>query len=161
MATLIRKSPPVCLGISIMRLMVGRLRLSKTYTGQTIEAEDGQEYTVFRHIRIYPDQEVVSPVTFFVRFKFSRLSHKANKIASVIPMLLITGYPGFHMKMYGVNRVNGYWQGMYQWESKQALDEYKESFVFRMMNKRAITSSISSFELYNQPLLSYFEKHKH
>ena len=160
MATQIRKSPPVCLVISILRLMVGRLRLSKTYAGQTTKAEDGQEYTVFRHIRIHPDQEVASPVTFLVRFKFSRLSHKANKIASVIPMLLITGYPGFHIKMYGVNSANGYWQGMYQWESKQALDKYKESFVFRMMNKRAIKSSISSFELYNQPLLSYFEKHK-
>jgi len=160
MASLIRKSPPVCLGISIMRLMAGRLQLSKTYAGQTIIMEGEQEYEVFRHIRIHPDREAASPVTFLVRFKFSRLSHKANKIASVIPMLLITGFPGFHIKMYGVNRANGYWQGMYQWESKQALNEYKASFVFRMMNKRAIKSSISSFELYNQPLLSYFEKHK-
>ncbi len=95
-----------------------------------------------------------------VRFKFSKLSHKANTIASIIPMLLITGYPGFQVKMYGVNHTNGYWQGMYQWESKQALEEYKKSFVFRMMNKRALENTLYSFETENHLLLDYFENNE-
>jgi len=72
-------------------------------------------------------------------------------------MLLITGFPGFHIKMYAVNSVNGYWQGMYQWESIQALEEYRKSFVYRMMNKRAIKESIQSFKLENYNLYDFIK----
>jgi len=62
--------------------------------------------------------------------------------------------------MYAVNRQNGYWQGMYQWESKQALEEYKKSFVYKIMNKRAKIGSLSSKEFSDQALVSYIEKIK-
>jgi len=74
-------------------------------------------------------------------------------------MLLITGYPGFDIKMYGVNITNGYWQGMYQWQTKQALEEYKKSFVFRVMNKRAIKSTLGSIEIDNQNLIHFVNNH--
>jgi len=74
-------------------------------------------------------------------------------------MLLITGYPGFDIKMYGVNITNGYLQGMYQWQTKQALEEYKKSFVFRVMNKRAIKSTLSSIEIDNQNLTHFVNNH--
>jgi len=122
--------------------------------------EDGQEYAIFRHIRTHPQKEKGKTTVFIVSFKFARLSHKANKIASIIPMLLITGFPGFNTKMYGVNKKNGYWQGMYQWESKDALDEYKKSFVFKMMNKRVIKETIHSFQLENHCLIGFIEKAK-
>jgi len=70
-------------------------------------------------------------------------------------MLLITGFPGFVTKMYAVNHENGYWQGMYQWKSMKYLEEYKKSFVYRMMNRRAISSSLNSFELENTQLNDY------
>jgi len=76
-----------------------------------------------------------------------------------MPMLLITGYPGFDIKMYGVNITNGYWQGMYQWQTKQALEEYKKSFVFRVMNKRAIKSTLGSIEIDNQNLIHFVNNH--
>jgi len=47
---------------------------------------------------------------------------------------------------------------MYQWKSKQALEEYKKSFVYRVMNKRAMKSTISSIEFDNQQLNDYIEK---
>jgi hypothetical protein len=75
-------------------------------------------------------------------------------------MLLIAGFPGFHAKMYGVNKETGYWQGMYQWESKAALEEYKKSFVFRMMNRRAIDSSLKYTETENQTLVDFINSHK-
>lgn len=159
MATKFRKSPPVCLGISIVNVILGRIRFSNQYLGDTISMEDDQEYAIFRHIKCHPEKKDGTPVTFIVSFKFSRLTHRANKIASIIPMLLISGYPGFGAKMYGVNRANGYWQGMYQWESEKALEEYKKSFVFRMMNKRAIESTINSFELNNQKLDTFIRNH--
>jgi hypothetical protein len=160
MPSTVRKSPPACLWISIVRLMFARLKFSKTHTWQTLIMDDGEEYTVFRHIRMHPEKELVLPITFIVRFKFARLSYRANRIASIIPMLLITGYPGFQIKMYCVNRENGYWQGMYQWESERALDDYKRSFVFRVMNRRAIQGTVTTWDIPDQRLLDFIENHK-
>jgi len=119
--------------------------------------KDGQEYDIFRHITDSARNKSKIGTIFIVSFKFARLSHKANKIASIIPMLLITGFPGFNTKIYAVNYETGYWQGLYQWESKQALEEYKRSFVFRMMNKRTISNSLSSIEIINQKLTYFIE----
>ncbi len=157
MSTFFRKSPPVCLVLSLLRLTLGRLRFSNQMTGGTIQINDGEEFRIFRHISRYPFHWNNSTTVFIVNFKFSRLSHRANKIASIIPMLLITGFPGFNIKIYCVNLQNGFWQGMYQWESIQALEEYKKSFVFKVMNKRAIKSSIKSIEIHNKRLSEYFD----
>ena len=155
-----RRIPPVCLGTSLMRLILGRLRYSKQHLGDTIRMEDGQEFTIFRHITAYPLEESNTAITFIIRFKFAKLSHKANKIASIIPMLLITGCSGFMTKIYAVNNETGYWQGMYQWKSIQALEEYKKSFVLKMMNKRAIKDSVSSIEFDHQQLLNHISEKK-
>lgn len=160
MATKFRKSPPVCLVISIGRLLVWKLRLSKHYINETVKTEDGQKFIIFRHIYYYPVDDNEQSVTYIVRFKFARLSHNANRFASIIPMLLITGFPGFQTKMYAVNKENGYWQGMYQWKSKKHLDDYLKSFVYKMMNKRAIKETISSREYSNQLLIDYISIHK-
>ena len=155
-----RKSPPVCLFISIGRLLTGKLKLSKHYLKDTVKMEDGQEFIIFRHITDYPVIDNEHAVTFIVRFKFARLSHNANRFASIIPMLLITGFPGFQTKIYAVNVGNGYWQGMYQWKSKKHLEEYKNSFVYKMMNKRAITDTIRSNEFSNKKLTDFIEDHR-
>jgi hypothetical protein len=160
MKTKFRKSPPVCLFISIGRLLTGKLKLSKHYLKDTIKMEDGQLYTIFRHITVFPSKDTEQAVTFIVRFKFARLSHNANRFASIIPMLLITGFPGFQIKMYAVNKKNGYWQGMYQWETQKHLEDYLNSFVYKMMNKRAIKETISSNEFRNQILTNYIDNNK-
>jgi len=160
MASTLRKIPPVCLGLSLVRLILRRIRFSKKHLKEEVVMLDGQSYTIFRHVQVHPVPDSDASSIFVVRFKFSRLSLQANKIASIIPMLIITGYPGFHIKMYGVNKENGFWQGMYQWESVQALNEYTKSFVYRIMNKRAIQSSISSFELKGERLIDYINTDK-
>ena len=160
MAKKFRKSPPVCLGISLVRLLLGKLRYSKQYLGQTVKIEDGQEFVIFRHITVFTRNRNENEIIFIVSFKFARLSHKANQIASIIPMLLITGFPGFITKIYAVNAGNGYWQGMYQWNSKKHLEEYKNSFVYKMMNKRAITNTIRSNEFSNKKLTDFIEDYR-
>jgi hypothetical protein len=67
-------------------------------------------------------------------------------------MLLIAGYPGFMQKIYALNPKNGYWQGMYQWKSITHLEAYKKSFVFRMMNKRALIGSVQLDKVKNYQL---------
>ena len=73
-------------------------------------------------------------------------------------MLLITGFPGFVKKIYAVNKKNGYWQGMYQWESLEYLEEYKKSFVFKVMNKRAIPETIKSIQYENKSLDNFIRE---
>jgi hypothetical protein len=80
---------------------------------------------------------------FIVRFRFKKFSHNANIILSRIPILLIAGFPGFRDKLWMIDWKTGYWQGIYQWENVEAIENYKKSFVLGMMNKRAIDNSIS------------------
>ena len=74
-------------------------------------------------------------------------------------MLLITGFPGFRTKMYAACKENGYWLGLYEWESRQALDAYKKSFVLRVMNSRAAKGSVTYRELDDRCLIDYIEQH--
>jgi hypothetical protein len=159
MAKIFRKSPPVCLLISLIKLAFRGLKTSKLYIGSTIQIENGDKYEIFRHInsdhKIIGDKEVI----FLVSFKFARFSHKMNKKLSIIPMLLITGFPGFRAKMYTVNKTTDYWQGIYQWESNKALEEYKKSFVLKMMNKRALSGTVRVKEIENRQLTDYINEH--
>jgi len=148
----IRKIPPVCLCIAIAKLLTGRLKLNKEHVGTELVDKQGRIFRIFRNILSQPPYSSPEPIVFIVSFKFARLSHKANKVASFIPMLLIAGFPGFIQKMYAVNDQSGYWMGMYEWKSIQHLEAYKRSFVFRMMNKRAISSSIMMADYENTRL---------
>lgn len=156
----LRKKPFVCLIVSLLRLLIRRLRFSKQYLGNSIKMNREEEFIIFRHITANPLNNSNPKCVFIVSFKFSHLSHKANKIASIIPMLLITGFPGFETKIYAVNKENGYWQGMYQWKTMEHLEEYKKSFVFRIMNKRAISESIESVDLINQKLIDFISQNR-
>lgn len=144
MNTKARILPPVCLSIAILELLGGKLRMTQEFVGHKTVNNDGHCYTIFRQIK---NQKVTYPeghITFIVRFKFARLSHRANKLASILPMLMIAGFPGFIQKLYAVNKENGYWQGMYEWESMKHLEAYQKSFVFRMMNRRALEGTVQS-----------------
>jgi hypothetical protein len=154
-----RELPPVCLSIALSRMLVGRLRLSRQYMHSTMGICNGSIFRVFRNIVSVSKGTPSDPTVFIVRFRFSRLSHRANKLASVIPMLLIAGFPGFHQKIYAVNPENGYWAGMYQWESVDHLERYKRSFVFRMMKKRAIPDSLHLLEFPGKRLSDYVVHH--
>jgi len=155
MTSKFRRHPLICLSLSIFRLITGKLRLSDLYIGETIEMDDNSNFQIFRHITNNTVTFNSKYSVFIVSFKFSHLSHKANKLTSIVPMLLITGFPGFIKKVYAVNYKNGYWQGMYQWESSEYLKEYKKSFVFKVMNKRAKPESINSVQYENKSLDSY------
>jgi hypothetical protein len=160
MATSIRKNPLVCLLLSLVRVLFGKLKSSKEYVETTLKMENGEEYHIFRHIRSAPQAHNEQGVVFIVNFKFARLSQRANRFVSQLPMLLITGFPGFRVKMYALNQETGYWLGIYQWESKHALDAYKQSLVLRMMNSRAIDGSVTYHTFDNYCLTDYIEEHK-
>ena len=150
--------PPVCLLISLARLLTGKLRFSKSFLAGEVSGIDGQTYKIFRYILIYPQNEESGTHVFVVSFRFSHLSFRTNKLASVVPMLLIAGFPGFMQKIYAVDPLSGNWQGMYQWRSQKDLEAYQKSFVFRMMNKRAVKGSVTSLKLLNLNLNDYIKE---
>ena len=154
---MIRTLPPVCLFVALARMLTGQLILSKHLIGSEVEVETGKTYTIFRNIKIKSDCQDIEQAWFAVSFKFARLSHKANKVASLIPMLVIAGYPGFIQKIYAVDHASGYWQGIYHWKSQMHLDAYKRSFVFRIMKKRALKHSIKYSAIQDKSLQDYLQ----
>ena len=160
MATSIRNIPLVCLLLSLGRVLLGRLKYSKEYVGATLKMENGEAYHIFRHVKLIPQFPDEKGTVFIVNFKFARFSHNVNRFISQFPMLLITGFSGFRVKMYAVNQQTGYWLGIYKWESKKALDAYKKSFVLRIMNSRAIDGSVTYHELDNYSLNDYIDERK-
>jgi hypothetical protein len=153
----LRKIPPVCLVISLARLVSGRLIVSHSYRERPVVNARGGTFIIFRHIRVNPLEQETGNCVFVVSFKFARLSFRANKLASVVPMLMITGFPGFMQKMYAMDPDTGFWQGMYQWRSGEHLEAYQKSFVFRMMKRRAINGTVNELTLLNQQLTDYLK----
>ncbi len=92
---------------------------------------------------------------FKVRFKFAKLSHKTNKLTSLIPIPLIITSPGFKDKVWMINGDTDYWQGIYQWESESDVENYKKSFVLGVMNKRTVPNTIA-YEIIPNTNLSEF-----
>lgn len=154
---MIRKLPPVCLILALTRMITGQLVLSNNLRGKEVEIEKGKAFVIFRNIKQKKASSNKEQAWFAVSFKFARLSHKANKLTSLIPMMIIAGYPGFMQKIYAVNPANGYWQGIYQWKSQAHLEAYKKSFVFRMMNKRAIKDTVSLYAVKDKNLQNYLQ----
>ena len=76
---------------------------------------------------------------------------------SRIPILLIAGFPGFRDKLWMIDWKTDYWQGIYQWKNIKAIENYKKSFVLRMMNKRAIEKSISYEVIENRDIDDYLQ----
>ena len=142
MSKKIRKSPPVCLFAALIKIYIGRMSLSREHLGEYIGNDPREIYTVFRNFLDLKGKSSEDGNLLLVSFKFARLSHQANKLVSLIPMLFIAGFPGFQQKVYAVNSLNGHWMGIYQWRSADDMENYKRSFVFRMMKKRAIDSSL-------------------
>ena len=50
-----------------------------------------------------------------------------------------------------------YWQGIYYWESVDAIEKYKKSFVLGIMNKRADDHSISYEIIKNRNINDYLQ----
>jgi hypothetical protein len=152
-----RRLPPVCALVAVLRLLIGDLRFERRYLGRVFVMEDGQRFRVFRHLsfRGGRTEAQVSPAVFVVRFKFARFSQGLNRLLSLIPVPLIGGYPGFRNKLWMVQEETGFWQGVYEWESTEAVETYRRSFVLGVMNRRAEPGSISETVVLRTPLEDY------
>lgn len=151
-----RRLPPICLCVGTVLAVFRRLRLNHRYVGKEIVTEDGRHFRVFRHLS-RRGRANGKPSVLVVRFRFTRFSHRVNRALSLIPVPLIGGFPGFRHKLWMVADATGEWQGIYEWESDDAARLYRQSFVLRLMTRRADPSSIT-FTLHSRvQLADYLE----
>lgn len=124
-------------------LVLSKLQFPSQYINKIIRSDDRLEFKIFRHMRVNQGIKSETGYIFIVRFKFKKFNHNTNIRLSAIPILLIAGFPGFRDKLWMIDWKSGYWQGMYQWENLESIEKYKKSFVLGLMNKRAVTQSIT------------------
>jgi hypothetical protein len=152
-----RHFPPVCLLVAAVLAVLGRLQFRRRYVGNELVMGDGRRFRVFRHLSLRSTSGV-TPAVLVVRFKFARLSQRVNRLLSLVPILLIGGFPGFREKLWMVDEETGCWQGVYEWESAQAVALYRRSFVLGVMNRRADPESITYTVIPQTPLADYLEE---
>ena len=141
-----------------VRLFSGRIHFSKEYAGKVLLMEDGKKFQVIRHLKVDPkiDPEKLAAV-FIVHFKFSGLSIRANKRLSMIPAPFLMAKIGFCQKIWSVSE-DGYFQGIYQWASREFAETYPQSFIFKVMTKRSAPGTLSHEIISDTPLSLYVEK---
>jgi hypothetical protein len=157
-ASRLRRLPPVCVLVAVLQVLVGRLGFERRHVGRKLVMEDGRPFRVFRHLALRGARPPGSPVVFVVRFRFARLSQGLNRLLSLIPVPLIAGFPGFRHKLWMADEESGHWQGLYEWESAEAVEAYRHSFVLRLMNRRAEPESISYTVMKGTQLADFVER---
>ena len=138
----------------------GRVHFPKEYVGEVLKLEDGQEFTVFRRLKVINKGDNPNRLAVFkVRFKFKNLKPRANKRLSMIPAPFLMGMRGFREKYWTINENTDYFQGIYQWESREMAERYPGSFIFKLMTKRSAPGTLSYEIIPNTNLSQYIEKH--
>jgi hypothetical protein len=118
--------------------------------------EDGKMFTVFRRLKVDGKGDNPNDLAVFkVRFKFKNLSTGANKRLSIIPALFLMGMTGFREKNWTINENTNDFQGIYQWTSREMAEHYPDTFIFKLMTKRAAPGTISYEIMPNTDLAEY------
>jgi len=124
--------------------VTGSVHFPKENMGKTVVMENGQKFTLFRTLTVSRKTPGANGFAVFkVRFKFRGLTPEDNKRFSMIPVPFLIGMKGFREKNWMINEDTGYFQGVYQWESKEIAESYPDSFIFQLMTKRAAPGTVS------------------
>ncbi len=130
------------LKVLLARLLSKRIHFSKEYKGKILTMEDGQKFEVIRNLIVDPKQDIEkSCAVFKVRFKFFRLPLAVNKCISAFPTPFLMAKPGFRQKIWTLTE-DGYFQGIYQWSTEEFAASYPDSFIFKLMTKRAVEGTV-------------------
>ena len=133
-----------CTHTLIFNIISGRVHCPDEYIGSVFTMEDGQKFTALRRVQVEGENiNSDACAVFIVRFKFENLEFETNKNLSIIPAPFLVNMEGFLEKIWTFNDDTGFFQGIYQWESKEIAENYPQSFVFNLMTKRAAAGTVS------------------
>lgn len=143
-------NPFVSLCRFLVLLAARRLRFNRSLNGLRLEDEGGAAFTIFRSVFLRRAGHLGAgggqpgtAVLFRVRFKVAGMTPRQNVRFSVLPIPFFAGLPGFQGKLWALCEETGYFQGLYQWASREAADKYSCSFAMRFMQRRALPGSVS------------------
>lgn len=140
-----------------VNIIKGYASLPKDDIGRSISLES-KKYFVFRRLSV--KQKIHhNPAVFRVRFRFRNLPVSINKILSGIPTPFLIGMKGFNEKYWTISS-DGEFQGIYQWGSEQRAKNYPNSFIFKLMTKRAKPNTINYEIVMDTNIKDYIEDHK-
>ena len=147
------------LKVLFARLFAGRVHFSKKHVGKILSMEDGKKFQVIRDLKVDPKQsQEKSAAVFKVRFEFSGLPLRVNKRLSLFPAPFLMAKPGFRQQIWTVTE-DGYFQGIYQWTTKDCAETYPDSFIFKLMTKRSAEGTLSSEVIPDTFLSEYVESY--
>ena len=141
---------------SLSYFMTGNLIFPKERIGETYRMEDGREFSIFRHAIVKSESISPSPAIFKVRFLLANMTPERNKVFSLIPIPFFIGLPGFKAKLWMIDEKDGYFQGMYEWNSLLSAQKYSKSFAMKFMTKRSMPGTANYEIIANKDLEGYF-----
>ena len=130
---------------TIYLFILGRVKYFPQDAGKEFVMEDGQKFTVFRHIKIKPsmNQKPMPEAIFKIRFKPKNMGIQQNIKFSRLPMMIFMGFTGFRSKYWMVNYETGLCQGIYEWQTYEDALNYSKSVAVRFMTKRSEEESVN------------------
>ena len=131
-------------------ILTGRLHVRRQRLGQTVIAEDGQSYTIFREIVVDPrlDQPKKPGAVFILHFRVTNLSPRQNRLFSLLPIPLYVGFAGFRSKVYTIN--GSRCQSIYEFDTVQDAEAYARSSALQFITRRSVSGSVSHKIVPNQ-----------
>lgn len=142
----------------IVNMFSGRVHFHEKHIGQNLIMEDGKKFTVFRRLKINNNTDMANDnAVFKVRFQFKNLGPSINKRLSIMPVPFLIGMKGFREKYWTLDENSGFFQGIYQWESKEFAEKYPNSLIFKFMTNRSAKGTLSYEIIPNTDLSKYIE----
>ena len=128
----------------IYNVFRGRVAFPDKRIGQKLTMEDGSTFVVFRRLKIIDKTDISNDrAVFKVRFQFKGFNPSTNKSLSMIPTPFLIGMKGFREKYWTFNETSDFFQGIYQWESREMAERYPDSFRFKLMTTRSTPGTLS------------------
>ncbi|HEX2965480.1 MAG TPA: hypothetical protein VHO84_06825 [Syntrophorhabdaceae bacterium] len=143
----------------IVNVFSGQVDFPEERIGQTLIMEDGKKFVVFRRLQISRTNNTADEYAVFkVRFQFKSFGPSINKRLSMIPTPFLINMKGFREKYWTIDETSGFFQGIYQWESKALAEKYPGSFIFKLMTSRSAEGTLSYEIIPGRDLTKYIEE---
>jgi hypothetical protein len=126
---------------TLFLFLAGKVRFMARSKGRRLVMEDGEEFEVFRHVRIVGKTNALPEAVFVVRFQ-PYMSSEKNIIFSLLPMMIFMGFRGFREKFWAVDRKTGLCQGLYEWQTVKDAENYSKSIAVRFMSGRSVPGTV-------------------
>lgn len=143
----------------ILNIVKGCVHFPEEHYDAELKMEDGKSFHVLRRLKVEgKNNGTEGNAVFIVRFRFEDLKLEINKNLSMIPAPFLINMEGFREKYWTFNEDTDWFQGIYQWESREAAEKYPDSFIFKLMTKRSAQGTLFYKIIPNNDLSEYIEK---